>query len=285
MATQLPLPHPDDPLELDPGHHDEAWVSQREKALVQERLLHLLARLPERIQKEPGQNFLLLTYILTTPQNGEHGQLFPIAVYSTHAEAQRKAAEFINQTGLDTVRIYPMAEWKVIAERAPQSMVSYVTQNDQMNVTGMEGAQDQTKSQKLKEAVALGREVEEEHLRAKNPGTVDHYAYCWYRAIQQRSLIADWQRKIAEAQQVLNEEISAIQVDYMARPELDQEWLPVLEARLNQRGERLLFQSILRGYYKLRLEVLPLAEDSGLDTNETEPSTSAGNGSDQSIND
>ncbi len=52
-----------------------------------------------------------------------------------------------------------MAEWKVIAERAPQSMVSYVTQNDQMTVTGLEGAQDQTKIQKLKEAVVRGDKV------------------------------------------------------------------------------------------------------------------------------
>lgn len=235
---------------------ENAWILDREKEMAKDRLLKSLVALPKNVRKEPGQNFLLLTYILTTPERGEHGQLFPIVVCSTYEEAKRKAVEFIEKYKIDVVKIYPMAEWRPIAEKTDKNMVNYVSANDNMTIESLEGNYHKRKLDSFREEIEASQLLAEEHMQSKNPGTIEHYSYCWYRAINTYNDIQNTRKKLNELERILDEEKRSIRTDHSVNSSLDDCWLDILREKLLKRGEGMLFETIVTGYHKMKNEVL-----------------------------
>ena len=138
-------------------------------------------------------------------------------------------------------------------------MVKYISADGQ-RIEDLEDRCHQEKVDKLEEEVRIRKEIENEHLYSKEVVTVEHYAYCWFRAIKQRSLIEYHRAKLAQSEKLLADETALIQADYESNPDTDRKWLPFIKSRLESRGEDNLYNSLVTGYLNLRNEILPDTE-------------------------
>nr|QBK90710.1 MAG: uncharacterized protein LCPAC201_00110 [Pithovirus LCPAC201] len=238
----------------------DSWKIKQEKDLEREKFLKIYTSLGANIDPEPGQNFLVLVYLLQNPpHDGVHGSMFPVAVYSTRQQAERKSAQLCSRHHVDSVRIYLMTDWNDINEKCPIGRVKYATSDS--NLVSLQDINHQKKVDQYKEEVKLRDQIEEEHLRSDKSGTIEHYQYSWYRAVKHKSKIEYLQRQLTETEKSYQKSIEAIREDFKLKPSLDQSWLPDLETKLVKRKEEDVYNAIVSGYTKLRDEILEIGKN------------------------
>ena len=233
----------------------DSWKIEQKRNLEKEKFLKIYTSLGKDVDPEPGQNFLVLVYLLQNPpRDGLHGSLFPVGVYSTHQQAERKATQLCIDNHVDSARIFMMTDWNDIIEKCPADQVKYTTSDS--NLTSLQDTRHQKKVDQYKKEVKFRNQLEDEHLRSDKPGTIEHYQYSWYRAVKHKSKIEHLKRQLEETENALQVSVEAIRGDFETNPSLDQSWLPDLKTKLYQRKEEDVYHAILSGYNKLKDEVL-----------------------------
>nr|QBK91102.1 MAG: uncharacterized protein LCPAC202_00760 [Pithovirus LCPAC202] len=233
----------------------DSWKIEQKINLEREKFLKIYTSLRKDIDSEPGQNFLVLIYLLQNPpRGGLHGSLFPVGVYSTREHAERKAAQLCSDNHVDSVRIFLMTDWGDIIEKCPANRVKYTTSDSKL--VSLEDIRHQKKVNQYKKEVKFRDELEEEHLRSNKLGTIEHYQYSWYRAVKHKSKMEYLKRQLDETEKAFKVSAKAIQVDFEMNPSLDETWLPDLKTKLGQRKELDVYNAIVLGYDKLKKEVL-----------------------------
>ena len=237
-----------------------SWKIPQQKELERENFLKIYTSLGKNVDSEPGQNFLVVIYLLQNPpRDGLHGSMFPVGVYSTRQQAERKSALLCSKHHVDSVRIYLMTDWGDIIEKCPAGQVKYATSDSNLN--SFQDLNHQKKVDQYKKEIKLRDQIEEEHIRSDTPGTIEHYQYSWYRAVKHKSKIEHLKRQLAETEESYQKSVEAIREDFKSKPSLDQTWLPDLKIKLNQREEGDVYSAIVSGYHKLKNEVLEIGKE------------------------
>lgn len=243
------------PTKVTNDTNSDVWKARRKKDLETEKFLEIYTGLGKKIHPVPGQSFVILIYLLQNPpKDGVHGMIFPVSVHSTYETAKNKAEQICREHQVDVCRIYPMAKWRYIAEKAPTSQVKYAPSDSELK--RFEADNHQKKVAVFKKEVEIRDKIEEEHLKSDQPGSIEHYTYCWYRAVKHKSKIEYLKKQLAETEKSYQEEVTAIRADHQSDPSLDEKWLEVLKSKLEEREEQDVYSAVVTGYKHLRDEII-----------------------------
>jgi len=184
--------------DANPGGQDLKQLFESEiEELEIEKYLHRLARLPQKVEQVPGQKFVVMSYVLTEPQNGSHGMLIPISVHSNYQDANNKVKKIISDTGVKLFCIYPMMQWSPLLQEPPLNMIQYVDKDGEA-IDRLEKKQIDDEIDRIKADYQYRLDREEQQIKMNQEGTIENYAAHWTRAIRLETEINSLNKKLSE---------------------------------------------------------------------------------------
>lgn len=203
---------------------------------------------------EPGQSFLVCVWFLTTEigKNGERGMLFPIKTCMTYGEAKDKAESVIKETGIDSVFVYPMCQWRSISDRKDRNHIALVSTDLDKNLNEQHKRQLAELEKEMKRHEEIADQIENEQEKEQDPTSIEHYIRNWFLAIRNKQLVDSYKKQAEEMESKYQLRLTMLQEQYSRQPEMESKFLPLLKEQLTMRDEGHIYKLIATEHEKLQ---------------------------------
>lgn len=176
-----------------------------------------------------------------------YGLLIQLGVYPTINEAQKRVNEIISITGHETIFC---AKLGMFTELSPKPINrTVITLSEGVTQSLKEIRREELEKEKKRKEIA--EEMEKERQDEQDPTNLEYLRLNLYMAIRAHSSIKSYKSKMEELKISYKERIGNIKEFISKIPEGLENFLPMIKAKLERRGEISLFESISSGFKEL----------------------------------
>ena len=213
-----------------------------------------LKRLQDNIKPKDGQQYVVVTYIISnTVVDGFHGLWFFIGTHSTAESANKQAKEVIEEYGIESTYSLPMCTWRRIDERVKTDRTILVkTEKDEIsdNLNTMVKKEQTRLKTEYETHQIMREEITKDNEMMLDTNSVQYFTRKWNLLIYKYQELEELD-KIYKENTVIYEkmknEVKELEEKY---PEHTKSWLHILKDKLPKRNEEDSLNKIIK-YHKL----------------------------------
>jgi hypothetical protein len=184
--------------------------------------------------------------------------IFPLGSFKKREKAEAHAKYVIETTGHPAVVVAKYGVPIAISENFTGNTVEKVTVDEKGKIMQLEDEEYRKTREEYEAKIKRDRELEVEAEQETDPDSIEHFKRQCYLAIKNKAVHAVKAHETKEALEQYEIRKEKVRDHYVRYPEHEQDWLPYLKEKLEERGEGELYRKIELGYKDLRSELLGL---------------------------
>jgi hypothetical protein len=192
--------------------------------------------------------------------------VFSLGSFGDQERAEKHARSIIELTGHAGIIVAPYAQAVPLTTKFDGERVVEVKVDDKGKLLKLESAQYKSEREEYERRVKREKELVKEAAEETNHDSIEYFKRQCYLAIKDRASYEYHKKQMDEAWVNYKKHEAAAREHYGRHPEHEEQWLPYMKQKLEERGESALYTTLENGYHKLREELLgPVLKDDCLD--------------------
>lgn len=208
-----------------------------------------------------GHEYSVFAYVLNRDmvlENGElddlHAVTFQLGSFEDKKDAFAHAKEIICKTGHTTVVVSRYGDPVPLSVKHDEKVLEQV-RVENGKLVELENNEFKREHEAYEKRIALEREIAIEAEEETDKNSVEYLKRQWYLAVHNELILNKLKKEVSQYENSFNKRMENIKDHIIRHPEHEDEWFPLLEKRLTDRGETALLEQIREGYARLNQNI------------------------------
>jgi len=187
-----------------------------------------------------------------------HGLVFPLGGFSNKKSADKYAQKVRNITGYKFIASVPFGYATKLTYEFEEDEFKMEKLDGQGNVIQLESSQYKAEQDAYEKRLKIEKDISEEAEAETDPDSLEHFKRQVFLAIKNRAGFEAFTKQANTAWENYKMREKLVREHFSKHPEHEEQFLPFLKQKLEERGEKELYLSIETGYNELKDELLGL---------------------------